>query len=58
MDLKRSLTAWNKYELHSRLKKSGIYNPDDINIVAISTPAETEKTSLKVSDIEKLSEIP
>ncbi len=53
--LKRSLTAWNKYELHSRLKKSGIYNPDDMNIVAISTPAETEKTSLKVSEIEKLS---
>ena len=52
--LKRSLTAWNKYDLNSKLKNSGIYNPDDINIVAMSTPAETGKTSLKVPEIAKL----
>ena len=52
--LKRSLTSWNQYELNSKLKSSGIYNPDDINIVAMSTPAETGKTSLKVSEIAKL----
>ena len=53
--LKRSLTAWNKYELNSKLKSSGIYNPDDVNIVAVSTPAENGKTSLKVPEIAKLS---
>ena len=52
--LKRSLTAWNQYELNFKLKSSGIYNPDDINIVAMSTPAETGKTSLKVPEIAKL----
>ena len=52
--LKRSLTAWNQYDLQARLKESGIYDPDTAPLIPISTPEPTQKTKLKVGDIAKL----
>jgi len=52
--LKRSLTAWNQYDLQARLKESGIYDPDTAPLISISTPEPTQKTKLKVEDIAKL----
>ena len=52
--LKRSITAWNQYDLNKRLKSSGIYDPEKIQLISINTPAPTQKTSLKVDEIAKL----
>jgi len=52
--LKRSITAWNQYDLNKRLKSSGIYDPEKIQLVSINTPEPTQKTSLKVDEIAKL----
>ena len=53
--LKRSITAWNQYDLNKRLKSSGIYDPEKIQLISINTPSPTQKTSLKVDEIAKLS---
>mgnify|MGYP003705843601 CR=1 FL=1 len=52
--LRRSLTAWNQYDLKNRLKSSGIYDPESTELLSISTPEPSEKTKLKVGDIAKL----
>ena len=52
--LKRSITAWNQYDLNKRLKSSGIYDPEKIQLISINTPSPTQKTSLKVDEIAKL----
>ena len=52
--LKRSITAWNQYDLNKRLKSSGIYDPDNIQLVPMSTPEPPQKSSLKVENIAKL----
>lgn len=52
--LKRSITAWNQYDLNKRLKSSGIYDPEKIQLVSINTPEPTQKTSLKVDEVSKL----
>ncbi len=52
--LRRKITIWNQYDLDDKLKESGIYDPDKIDLVAISTPAPIGKTELRVPEIEKL----
>jgi putative membrane-bound dehydrogenase-like protein len=52
--LKRSLTAWNQYDLKDRLKNSGILDPETIQLVPVSTPEPTQETKLKVGEISKL----
>jgi putative membrane-bound dehydrogenase-like protein len=52
--LKRSITAWNQYDLNKRLKSSGIYDPEKIQLISVNTPVPTQKTSLKVDEIAKL----
>jgi putative heme-binding domain-containing protein len=49
--LKRSLTAWNQYDLKARLESSGIYDPEKIKLIPISTPEPAKKTTLNVNSI-------
>ena len=49
--LKRSLTAWNQYNLQERLKVSGVYDPEKIKLISISTPEPSAKTTLNVNSI-------
>ncbi|MDG1326480.1 MAG: c-type cytochrome [Opitutales bacterium] len=49
--LRRSLTAWNQFELTGKLKSSGIFDPEKIQLIPISTPEPTQKTKLDVNAI-------
>ena len=52
--LRKGLTDWSEYNIQARLKTAGIYDPESIKLIAISTPPQSSKSSISIEEVAKL----
>lgn len=52
--LRKGLTDWSEYNIQARLKSAGIYDPESIELIAVSTPPQSNKSRISIEEVAKL----